>query len=44
MFRHYCIHNVKDGIQIQVYNINSECVTHFSQFMSEKVQKNLRTS
>ena len=24
IFRHYCIQNVKDGIQIQVYNIN-EC-------------------
>ena len=36
--------NVKDGIQIQVYYINDECVTHFSQFISEKVKKNLRKS
>ena len=42
IFRHYCIQNVKDGIQIQVYNINNACLTHFSQFISEKVKKNLR--
>ena len=42
--RHYCIQNVKDGIQIQAYNINNECVTHFGQLISEKVKKNLRKS
>ena len=31
--------NVKDGIQIQVYNGNNESVKHFSQFISEKVKK-----
>ena len=34
--------NVKDGIQIQIYNIDNECLTQFSQFISEKVKKNLR--
>ena len=38
----YCIQNVKDGIQIQVYNFNNEIVNHFSQFISVKVKKNLR--
>ena len=42
IFHHYCIQNVKDGIQIQVYNINNECVNHFSQFILVKVKKNLR--
>ena len=37
IFRHYCIQNVKDEIQIQVFNINNECLTHFSQFITEKV-------
>ena len=31
--------NVKDGIQIQVYDINNESVSHFSQFISVKVKK-----
>ena len=44
MFRCYCIQNVKDGIQIQVYNISNEIVNHFSQFILVKVKKNLRTS
>ena len=44
IFRQYCIQNVKDGIQIQVYNINNESVNHFSQFISVKVKKNLRKS
>ena len=44
IFRHYCIQNVKDGIQIQVYNINTEFLTHFSQFISGKVKKHLRKS
>ena len=33
IFRRYCIQDVKDGIQIQVYNINNESVNHFSQFI-----------
>ena len=44
MFRRYCIQNVKDGIQIQVYNINDESVGNFSQFISVEVKKNLRKS
>ena len=36
-FRHYCIQNVKDGIQIQVGNVNNENLAHFSQFISENV-------
>ena len=44
MFRSYCIQNVKDGIQIQVYNINNESVNHFSQFISAKAKENLRKS
>ena len=40
MFRRYCIQDVKDGIQIQVYNINNESVSHFSKFISVKVKKN----
>jgi len=42
--RRFCFENVKDGIQIQVCNINSESVNHFSQFPSVKVKKNLRKS
>ena len=44
VFRRYCIQNVKDGIQIQVYNINNKFVNHFSQFISIKDRKNLRKS
>ena len=44
IFRHYCIQDVKDGIQIQVYNINNESVNHFSHFISEEEIKNLRKS
>ena len=40
----YFIQNVKDGIQIPVYKINNECVTHFSQFILVKVKENLRKS
>ena len=43
-FRHYCIENVKDGIQIQVYNSINECLSHSSQLISEKVKKTLRKS
>ena len=39
IFRRYCIQNVKDGIQIQVYNFNNESVDHFKQFISVKVKK-----
>ena len=44
LFRRYYIQNVKDGIQIQVYNINNENVNHSSQFISVKVKKNVRKS
>ena len=44
VFRRYCIQNVKDGIQFQVYNIINESVNHSSQFISVKVKKNLRKS
>ena len=44
VFRLCCIQNVKDGIQIQVYNIKNESVNHYSQFISVKVKKNLRKS
>ena len=40
----YCLHNVKNGIQIQVYNIINDSVNHPSQFISVKVKKNLRKS
>ena len=43
IFGHYCIQNVKDGIQIRVYTINKGSVAHFSQFVSVKVMKHLRT-
>ena len=33
IFRHYCSQNVKDGIQIQVYNSNNEIVNHFGRFI-----------
>ena len=39
IFRHYCIQDAKHGIQIQVYNMNNECINHFSQFISLKVKK-----
>ena len=35
---------MKDGIQIQVYDIINESVNHSSQFISVKVMKNLRKS
>ena len=44
VFRRYCFQNVKDRIQIQVYNIINESVNHCSQFISVKVKKNLRKS
>ena len=39
VFCRYCIQSVKDGIQIQVYNINNESANHFSQLFSVKVKK-----
>ena len=42
IFRRYCIQNIKDGIQIQVYNINNDGINHFSQFISVKIQENFR--
>ena len=42
IFHLYCFYNVKNGIQLPAYNINKECVNHFSQFISIKVKKNLR--
>ena len=44
IFHCYFIRNVKDVIQIQVYNINNDSVNHFSQSISVKVKKNLRKS
>ena len=43
-FRRYCIQNVKDGIQIHVYNIINKTVNRSSQFISVKLKKNLRKS
>ena len=35
--------NVKDGVQVRVYKLNSESVTHFSQFFFKvKANRNLR--
>ena len=36
IFRHYCIQSVKDGIHIQVYNVNNEIANHFIYFISVK--------
>ena len=44
VFRRYCIQNVKDGIQIHVYNIINESVNHSSHFISVEIRKNLRKS
>ena len=44
IFRHCCIPNVKDGIQIRVYKVNNESVIHFSKFISVKVTKISRKS
>ena len=40
----HCIQNVKDGVQIQVFNIINDSVNHCRQFISVKVKKNLRKS
>ena len=42
IIRRYCIQNVKDGIQILVYNINNDSVNHFSQFISVKVKQKFK--
>jgi len=42
IFRHYYIQNDKDRIQIRVYKINNENVTHFSQLISVTIKKILR--
>ena len=44
IFRYYCIQNVTDWLQIRVYKINNESVTHFSQLISVKVKKHVRKS
>ena len=44
IFRRYCTQNVKDRIQTQVCNINNGSLTNFSQSISVKVKKHLRTS
>ena len=44
IFRCYCIRNVKDGIQIQVHNINNDIANHFSLFILVKVKESLRKS
>ena len=44
VFRRYCIKNVKDEIQIHVYKINKESVSHYSQFTSVEVKTNWRKS
>ena len=31
ILRHYCTQTIKDGMQIRVYKITTEKVTHFSQ-------------
>ena len=44
IFHRYCIQNVNDGIQTQLYNIDHESVNYFSQLISVKVMKDLRKS
>ena len=44
ILRHYCIQKVKYGLQIRVYRINKEIVTHFSKCISAKATKILRKS
>ena len=36
IFRRYRMQNIKDGIQILVYKINNESVTHFTVFLIKK--------
>ena len=44
ILRHYNIQNLKDGIQIRVYEINKESVAQLSQLISVKAKKILRKS
>ena len=44
VFLRNCIQNVKDGIQVHVYNIINDSVNHSSQFIAAKVKKKLRKS
>ena len=44
MLHHYFIQNIKDGILIRAYNVIKESVANFSQFISVKVKKVLKTS
>ena len=44
IFRCYCIEKFNNGFQIEVYNINNENVSQFSQIISVKVKTNLRKS
>jgi len=39
IFRHYCIQNFTDGIQIRVCNINNDIANHSGQFISVKFKK-----
>ena len=43
-FHHYCIQNVKDRIQIPVYNINNDIVNYYGQFLLVLVKKTVRKS
>ena len=44
IFCRYCIQNVKDGIQIQVFKVNNEIANHFGLFILVQVKKDLRKS
>ena len=44
IFRHYCIDNIEDGLQIRVYEFSRERVTNFSQFIAVNVKKSLSNS
>ena len=39
IFRHYCIQNVEEGIQIRVYKISKGSVARCSQLLSLKAKK-----
>ena len=43
MLCHYYIQNVTDKSQIRVYTINKESITYFSQFISVKDKKILKS-
>ena len=44
VFHHYYIQDAKDRIQIQVYTMNKESVTHFGLFILVNIKKILRYS